>query len=173
MIFNFFFRTTEDFEFEDPLEKLIGHEEFSLFCKLFKYMDNSVADFVIHGEHHGPHEIVMDWTAKFQIKALSFFPMEVRMRSHILLEPAASPSGKEKIFRYGNIITIRLHNSLYNIQVIIILYNLYFFRIYEEWNGNKLLTEKTTFPSFIGKIHSMLRRSTGNMWVMLMRTGWF
>ncbi len=85
----------------------------------------------VHGEHHGPHEIVMDWTMTFTTTYLPSYPMSLRMRSRILLEPPSRAGGQERIFR-----------------------------IYEEWNGNKQLNEKTTFGP-LGRVHQRLRRFTG------------
>jgi len=61
--------------------------------------------------------------------------MSIEMRTHILLEPSEVKIGApEKVFR-----------------------------VYEEWYGNALLTEKTATPPMIGKVHSMLRKFHGNV----------
>ena len=85
----------------------------------------------VHGEHHGPHEVVMDWTITMTMRTFPSYPFSLRMRTHILLEPPSRAGGQEKIFR-----------------------------IYEEWNGNKQLNEKTTFGP-LGKVHQKLRRFSG------------
>jgi hypothetical protein len=60
-------------------------------------------------------------------------PVRLRMRARIFLEPAAKAGATEKCFKY-----------------------------IEEWNGVKLLNEKTTFP-LLGKVHSKLRSYAGNL----------
>ena len=61
--------------------------------------------------------------------------MSIGMRTHILLEPSeVKIGGPEKIFR-----------------------------VYEEWNGNPLLTEKTGKPPMLEKLHSMLRKFHGSV----------
>lgn len=96
---------------------------------LLRYLTNG--EFVVHSEHHAPHEIVMDWTMTLTTTWAPTFPLSLRMRTHIMLEP--SSNNKEKIFR-----------------------------VFEEWNGNKQLNEKTTLP-LLGKIHRALRRFVGIM----------
>ena len=54
---------TEDVEFEDPMQRFIGFKEVSQFLSVpVRHIKN--AEFEIHGEHHAPHEIIMDWTIK-------------------------------------------------------------------------------------------------------------
>jgi hypothetical protein len=106
---------TEDADFEDPLQRWSGTKEMTNLLTLTKSYLKDI-DFNVHGEHHGPHEIVMDWTPTVRVKLLPNYPFSLRMRTHILLEPA-SKAGKEKIFR-----------------------------MFSEWNGCQLLNEKTTFP---------------------------
>ena len=77
-------------------------------------------------------QIVMDWTMTLRLFNLEQFPLPIRMRSHILLEPPTKAGGAEKIFR-----------------------------IYEEWNGNAQLNEKTTAVPQVGRLHSRLRRFHG------------
>ena len=66
------------------------------------------------------------------LSILPNYPIPFPMRSHFLLEPADKPGSSEKVFK-----------------------------IYEEWNGNVQLNEKTVAPAFLGKIHQNLRRFTG------------
>ena len=88
-------------------------------------------NFVVHGQHHGPHEIVMDWSPTFVMPWFPDRPMSFRVRTHLLLEAPSQPGEKEKVFR-----------------------------MFEEWGGNKLLSEKTTFFP-LGKIHQKLRDFVG------------
>ena len=45
------------------------------------------------------------------------------------------------------------------------------FRVYEEWGGNVLLTEKTCQPPMLGKLHSKLRQFTGYAVTQLIKYG--
>ena len=89
---------TDDFEFEDPTGRYIGQQEFR---QLSKIVEASISglDFNIKGEYHGPHEVIMDWTMTFTMKPL-WFPINLPMRTHILLEPAEGAGKQEKIFRF-------------------------------------------------------------------------
>ena len=59
---------TEDVEFEDPTMKLVGIDEFTnMLGAMRRQMSVDVG--AIRGEHHGPHEIVMDWTLTFGAEA--------------------------------------------------------------------------------------------------------
>ena len=55
-------RLTDDFEWEDPMEKLVGKEEFADFLSLCKYIQD--IEFNVFGEHHSTHEMIMDWSLK-------------------------------------------------------------------------------------------------------------
>lgn len=91
-------RLTDDFEFEDPTGRYVGQNELAEFYKVILAAVSDL-DFDIKGEYHGPHEIVMDWTMRFKLVPL-WFPIELPMRAHILLEPAEQGGKLEKIFRY-------------------------------------------------------------------------
>ena len=122
---------TDDADWEDPFEKYTGKKEFTNVLKFWQQISQN-SEFAIHGEYHSPHEILMDWTITSRLKWLPNYPISVSMRSHILLEQPPKIGSPEKIFR-----------------------------IYEEWRGNKLITEKTTVP-FIGKIHQQYRKFFGS-----------
>jgi len=124
---------TEDIDWEDPIERITGASEVDGFAKLAtRWIKNT--DIEIFSENHAPHEIIMDWKVKTTLSFLPSIPMSIGMRSHILLEPSeVKVGGPEKIFR-----------------------------VYEEWNGNPLLTEKTGKPPMLGKLHSMLRKFHGS-----------
>lgn len=132
-------RFTSDGEFEDPWSKFKGSDElYTLVETMHLCMHNIEYD--IHGEFHGPHEYIVDWTMVGYTKLFPNFALSIPMRSHFLVEPAAKPGTPEKIFR-----------------------------IYEEWNGNALLNEKTTV-SYIGQIQSRFRRFIGMATVSFMQT---
>ena len=130
---------TDDIEFEDPFGRWTGLDEFTA---MLDYIGREVTDMTltIHGEHHGPHEIVMDWTQSFGWLG---FRMTFRCYTHILLEPPKKAGDPERIFRY-----------------------------FEEWNGNRLLSEKTVTPSFVGRVHQNLRRFTGYAAASAIKKGW-
>jgi len=100
--------------------------------------------FEVHSEHHGPHEIVMDWTMTVKTSLFPTYPLSLRMRSHILLEPPGKKGEKkEKIFR-----------------------------IFEEWNGNTQLNEQTTLIPVVGKMHRLLRQYTGAAGAWAVKNGY-
>lgn len=125
-------RATPDITFEDPLERFQGAEDLTLFFNLCKYLDN--VNFKVRTEVHSAHEIILDWDIGFGAKGWDWLKVSVPMRSHILLEPAHTPGGSEKIFR-----------------------------LFEEWGGNVLLTEKTVKLPYLGLVHQSLRRFMGSM----------
>lgn len=127
-------RCTEDIDWEDPFERFTAIEEVDAFARLAtRWVKNT--DIQVHGEHHAPHEVIMEWTLKTTLSFLPSFPMSMKMRTHILFEPSTENiGGTEKVFR-----------------------------IYEEWNGIRLLNEKTISPAFFGKVHSKLRKFHGYM----------
>jgi len=123
---------TEDIDWEDPIERITGFSEVDGFARLAtRWIKNTEIE--IFSENHAPHEIIMDWKLKTTVSFLPNFPMSIGMRTHILLEPSEVKIGApEKVFR-----------------------------VYEEWNGNPLLTEKTGKPPMLGKLHSKLRKFHG------------
>lgn len=122
----------EDIDWEDPIERITGFTEVDGFARLAtRWIKNTEIE--IFSENHAPHEIIMDWKLKTTVSFLPSFPMSIHMRTHILLEPSeVKVGGPEKVFR-----------------------------VYEEWYGNALLTEKTGSPPLIGKVHSQLRKFHG------------
>ena len=52
-------RTTSDFVWEDPLEKIEGVEDVTMFFGLIKYF--GAVEFKTFQEVHSAHEIIMDW----------------------------------------------------------------------------------------------------------------
>ena len=92
----------------------------------------NTGDVVIHSEHHEPHEIVMDWSWVWTMKVAPTVKLPLRMRSHILVEPPKSAGGVEKVFK-----------------------------IFEEWNGNKQLNEKSAPIPMLGRLHQRLRQFHG------------
>ncbi len=135
-------RCADDIEFEDFFMRWQGRKEFSqLLTAASKMVKNLEYD--VHGEHHGPHEVVMDWTLTTTPSFLPSMPIPLRMRTHILLEPPTQVGGQERVFR-----------------------------IYEEWNGNKQLNEKSTFGP-LGKVHQRLRRFNGYLASSIMDWGIF
>lgn len=133
---------TDDIEWEDPLEKIKGHEEFVLLFKRLVPATFKEIDFTIYGEYHSNHEIIMDWSLKSTLKALPSYHLDIPMRTHLFLEPPSKKGELEKIFR-----------------------------IEEEWWGNPLLNERTTF-SYLGKIHAQYRRFIGYGLIQILQKGW-
>lgn len=119
-----------------------GREEFGL---LLASAGRLVQDlkYDVHSEKHGPHEIVLDWTLTTTTRWAPNTPLPLRMRTHLLLEPPPQPGGRERLFR-----------------------------LFEEWNGNRQLNEKTTWPSALGRVHQRLRRFTGYMAASAVRAGY-
>ena len=77
------------------------------------------------------------------VSFLPNFPMSMKMRTHIMMEPSeVKVGGPEKVFR-----------------------------IYEEWGFNTLLTEKTCQPPMLGKLHSKLRQFHGYGVTQLIKYG--
>ncbi len=118
---------TDDMVWEDPLQRYEGREEVRKFVYLGAQTVTG-AEIETRSEHHGVHEVLMDWTVKFRVKQMPNFPMSVSMQARIMLEPPSKAGGAEKIFKY-----------------------------IEDWGGAPLLNEKTTVP-ILGKIHARLRR---------------
>jgi len=133
---------TEDIDWEDPIERIKGFDEMDGFAKLAtRWIKESEIDVI--SENHSPHEIIMDWKIKTTVSFLPNNPMSINMRTHIMMEPSeVKVGGPEKVFR-----------------------------IYEEWGGNVLLTEKTCQPPILGKLHSKLRQFTGYCVTQLIKYG--
>ena len=129
-------RATSDFSWEDPLERFDGSSDAAIFLGMCQYLEG--VTFKVHHEVHSAHEILMDWDISFGIKGLSHIPwlkVSIPMRTHLLLEPAEKPGSSERLFR-----------------------------LYEEWGGNVLLTEKSlSWPPYLGLIHQSLRRFAGSL----------
>jgi len=129
-------RVTADFIWEDPLERFDGASDVGAFLGMCQYLDG--ATFKVHHEVHSAHEILLDWEIAFGFKGLSHIPwlkVNIPMRTHLLLEPAEKPGSSERLFK-----------------------------LYEEWGGNVLLTEKSLpMPPYLGLIHQSLRRFTGSL----------
>jgi len=129
-------RATSDLSWEDPLERFDGASDVAIFLGMCQYLEGLT--FKVHHEVHSAHEILMDWDISFGIKGLSHIPwlkVSIPMRTHLLLEPAEKPGSSERVFR-----------------------------LYEEWGGNVLLTEKSlSWPPYLGLIHQSLRRFTGSL----------
>ena len=81
--------------------------------------------------------MVLDWEHSGGFKGfshVSWLKLKLLMRTHIFLEPGENPNN-ERILS-----------------------------IYEEWGGNKLLTEESLpWPPFLGLIHQKLRLFTGSL----------
>ena len=87
--------------------------------------------------------IFIDFIFQTTVSFLPNVPMSINMRTHIMLEPSeVKVGGPEKVFR-----------------------------VYEEWGGNVLLTEKTCQPPMLGKLHSKLRQFTGYAVTQLIKYG--
>ncbi len=94
--------------------------------------------------------------------AMSAYPMSITMRTHILLEPPSKAGGSRTFNK------IRKNNIALFILFLkkIMAINMFpcrtggqekIFRIFEEWNNNKQLNEKTTTIPILGKVHRLLR----------------
>lgn len=130
---------TEDLEFEDALQRYEGREDVASAFEVWKTLC-SLSDITIHGEHHGAHEVVMDWTMVITMaNQPDWWPSwSLRLRSNILLEPGVDGKA-EKVFR-----------------------------IYEDWNGPALINERNTIP-ICGRLHTKLRRFMGQLFLGLAR----
>ncbi len=53
---------TDDFEWEDPVEKFVGKEEFGHLLYFCKYVQD--IEYNVFGEHHSTHEMILDWSLK-------------------------------------------------------------------------------------------------------------
>ena len=70
-------RITDDFEWEDPIEKFIGKEEFGDFLYFCKYVQDIVYNGF--GEFHSTHEMVLDWSLKVN-KSTVRIPLRLHQR---------------------------------------------------------------------------------------------
>merc|ERR1712083_621939 len=113
------------------MEKMVGIGEVEALVQMFTTKVKDV-EVEVYGEHHAPHETVMDWKIKAWYKMLPNYPISLTLRTHFMLEPPSTKGGPEKVFK-----------------------------ITEEWGGNPLMNERTVTPSLLGKVHSKLRRFTG------------
>jgi hypothetical protein len=88
-------RITDDFVWEDPMEKFVGKAEFADLLYLCKYVKD--IEFKTFSEHHSTHEMILDWSLKVTTTLLPSFPFTIPMRTHFLLEPAEQVN-KTKLF---------------------------------------------------------------------------
>jgi len=128
---------TDDIDFEDPIQRVKGLAEVDSMVK-FLHRVIKHGEVEVHEEHHSAHEIVLVWTVTIQHHVMSSVKMPMYLRSHVLLEPPATKGGPEKVFR-----------------------------MFDEWGGNPLMTERNTWPSWLGKTHSKLRLFHGYLMTKL------
>jgi len=134
-------RTTSDFVWEDPLQKIEGVEDVTMFFGLIKYF--GAVEFKTFQEVHSAHEIIMDWELTIILpKSVGSLKFGLPMRTHLMLEPAEKAGSAEKLFN-----------------------------VYEEWGGNVLLTAKTVGVPYLGLVHSMLRKFFGSLVVWPVKQG--
>ena len=107
---------TNDFVWEDPTQRLAGHDEILKLLGLGKYMKSVTFDHF--NEVHSAHEILLDWavTVSFNtifiisifIIVIIYFQVNLKfpevaitvpMRSHVMMEPPEVHGGAEKIFK--------------------------------------------------------------------------
>ena len=136
-------RVSDDVEFEDPTSLWVGKDEFADMLTITRHLIESIELVTIHGEHHGEHEIVMDWTQSIATRLAPSYPIVMRFRSNIQLAPPDKTGDPERIVR-----------------------------CFDEWNGNALLSEKTTFSPLVGRVHQSLRRFGGYIGSWGIRNGW-
>ena len=64
-------RITEDFEWEDPMEKFVGKSEFGDLLYLCKFVKD--VEFKNFGENHSTHEMILDWSLKVLLNCALFY----------------------------------------------------------------------------------------------------
>jgi hypothetical protein len=62
-------RITDDFVWEDPMEKFVGKAEFADLLYLCKYVKD--IEFKTFSEHHSTHEMILDWSLKVSQQSCS------------------------------------------------------------------------------------------------------
>jgi len=131
---------TDDIEYEDCVQRVKGREQFRCLVEFLKG-SGVIHDVKIHGEYHGPHEILVDQEVTASPKSFPSMKQSLRMRAHFLLEPPSEEDngGPERLSRYC-----------------------------EELNGNRLLDQNSTFAP-IGWMHSGLRGMVGRATVKMGR----
>lgn len=126
---------TLNMTWEDPLGRYEGSSDVETYFGQFCLFEN--LEFKIYHEVHSEQKIVLDWEHSGGFKGfshVSWLKLKLLMRTHIFLEPGENPNN-ERILS-----------------------------IYEEWGGNKLLTEESLpWPPFLGLIHQKLRLFTGSL----------